>query len=124
MPARARRRRPSRSEGCSPTAEPACCVPAWRASPISSPSCRPSLQRRLRERLAVRLDLADRVDDVIELRRLREQQVLRDPDGGGADLPVATELLQAVAISLEARRAEQALIPARADRFVDQAVEV
>ena len=72
----------------------------------------------------MRLDLPNRRRDVIDVRRLGEQQVLRDGNRRGAHLPVAFEILEAVAIRLQAPFAEQPLEAARGEGFVQETVEL
>ena len=74
--------------------------------------------------LAVNLDLADCLDDVVHVAALGQQHVLPHADGGCADLVVAFEFIEAVAVVLQAFGTEQSLESARGDRFVEQAVEV
>ena len=72
----------------------------------------------------MRLDLPNRRRDVIDVRRFGEQQVLRHGNRRGAHLPGAFEILQAVAIHLQAPFAEQPREPSRGEGFLEETVEV
>ena len=72
----------------------------------------------------MRLNLPNRRRDVIDVRRLGEQQVLRDGNRRGAHLPGAFEVLQAVAIRLQPPFAEQPREAPRGEGFLEETVEL
>src|SRR5881394_1122619 len=82
------------------------------------------LRAGLRQRCAVRLNLSNRLDDVIHVAAIRQEQILGHRDRRRADLPVAFEFLETLAPGFEPFGAEQALESARVDRLVEQAVEI
>src|SRR5687768_8010099 len=76
------------------------------------------------ERRAMRLKLPHGSDDMIHVLAGGQEQVLGQRDRCGADLSVAFQFLETLAIRFEPRGAEEALETARSDRFVEQAVEI
>src|SRR2546426_10780413 len=84
----------------------------------------PHLPAGLRQRPAVRLNLPNRFDDVIHVPAVRQEQILGHPDRRRADLPIAFQLLEALAIGFQPLGAEETLESARVDRLIEQAVEV
>src|SRR5687768_749137 len=61
---------------------------------------------QLRQHGAVGLDLANRVDDLVEFAAFRQQHVLKQTNRRRANLSVALQLVKAFAIGLELRRIE------------------
>ena len=101
--------------------------PAIPSKALRSPwsTCaRSRFQRQLRQRPAVGLNLANRFEDVVHVAAVGQEHVLGDGNGRLADLLVAFQLLEAVAVSLEPLGAPEPLEAARGDRLVEQAVVV
>jgi hypothetical protein len=69
-------------------------------------------------------DFADGLEDVVEVGAIGQEQVLGDGDGGIADLAIAFELLETVAVGFEPLGAPEPFEPAGGDRFVEQALVV
>ena len=97
-------------------ATPSIAIVAWIFVP-------PALSDGLRQCPAVRLNLPNRFDDVIHVPAVGQQQVLGHRDRCRADLPIAFQVLEALAVGFQPLGAEETLEAARVDRFVQQAVE-
>ena len=78
----------------------------------------PQLSGRLGQRGAVRLNLPNRFNDVIHVPTIGQEQILGQPDRRRADLPVAFQLIEALAIGFQSLGAKETLEPARVDRLV------
>jgi hypothetical protein len=72
----------------------------------------------------VGLNLANGLDDVVGGRAVGEEEGLGDGDGGLTGLPVAFQLVEAVAVGFEPRGAPQPLEAAGSDCLIEQAVVV
>jgi hypothetical protein len=70
------------------------------------------------------LYLANRFNDLIHVSAVGQEHVLGHGHGGGADLPIPLELVEALPIGLQPLSREEAFKPARLDRFIEQAIEV
>ena len=79
---------------------------------------------RLHQLRAVGVDLPDRLDDVIQVAAIGEQHALAHGQGRLADLLVALQFTEAVAIRLQALGAPKPLEPARGDGLVEQSVVI
>jgi len=71
----------------------------------------PQLSGPFRQRGAVRLNLPNRFNDVIHVPAVGEEQILREPDRRRADLPVAFQLIEALAIGFQPLGAKETLNP-------------
>lgn len=72
------------------------------------------ISRCFRQCGAVAVDLPDRLEDVIHVATVGQEQTLVHRHGRIANLLVAFQLMEAVAIRLETLRAEEALNPREA----------
>ena len=84
----------------------------------------PRLCDYLRQRGAVRLDFPNRFNDVIHVPAVGQEQILGHGNRRRADLPVAFQLMEALAIGFQPLGAKETLEPARVDRLVEQTVEI
>ena len=72
----------------------------------------------------MRLNLPNRLDDVIHVTAVGQEQILGHLDRRRAELPIAIQVLEGLAIGFQPLGAEEMLESARVDRLVEQAVKV